>query len=663
VLKSAADGNPLCLLVQQALNLVHDRAPRKAFRATFEVGGSGFMKRRLGSVGAAVVLVAGLLPAAALGAEIRTAALHPGETVTYRQRVPINIVLIGYEQDQINRRALLNQLPGGYEPVVRYPQFYGLEGRDMGLRFNFDYAIHDAANGLENRFFRYLKRIGEPGDLTAYQAAYNDQENNVLDVEGPVLYIDGPSVEGWLAQNLATPANGYTVVFVNWYSRPDFKFHVYTKLDQPDPDTGFNFGDLHSRKMIAWGGSHSRTWFFDLSAGPEFNIDNWNVDDPDLDGDGTEEYRMPPIWEYTQDGYRRPGRLSSDLGLITRFVGINLLFTTSPLYDPLVAAPGPGGDRILDMTMFEDDPGSQGTDWINRAYARMRMAEFQPYYDWRAALRDVDPIDNGAKKALRIFAGVREKDDCWNAFGDPFAELFCWFDENQGQYVPDYGRNDYVIKTFNFNTTEEHLGGQFGLLGFADDNWMDGTQSFVFTFGAEAYRELGYGFTSTVVHEAGHHIGMSHPHDGWDSEFGFDYGPGGDFYFAWAGDESDSVMQYLGVTNRFGEFDQDNMYRYEFAGYLNWANGLLDDILAHPQANQVADNIARADALAGAATRQFRAWRFLGAAGNARAAYVQIARAAAMLGIDTPTSMAVQSARVSGAAVPHEGDPIRLPGN
>ena len=621
------------------------------------------MKRRLGSVVAAFTLVAALAPATVLGVDIRTAALHPGETVTFRQRVPINIVMIGYDQSDISRQALRSQLPGAYEPVVRYPQFYGLSGRDMGLRFNFDYDIDFAGNRLENRFFRYLKNIGTPGDLTDYQAAYNDQENNVLEVTDRVLYIDGPSVEGWLGRNLDTPEKGYTVVFVNWYSRPDFRFHVYTKTDQPDPDTGHNFGERDSRAMIAWGGSHSRMWLYDLSAGPEFNTDNWNVDQPDLDEDGTDEYRMPPIWEYANDGYRSPSQLSSDLGLVTRFVGINLLFTTSPLYDPLVAAPGPGGDRVLHMSMFEDDPASQGTDWINRAFARGRMSEFQPYYDWRATLTDIDPIDDGAKRALRIFTGVKEKDDCWNAFGDPFAELFCYFDANLDQYVPDYGRNDYVLPTFNFNTTEENLGDQFGLLGFADDNWVDGTQTFVFTFGAEAYRELGYGFTSTVVHEAGHHIGMSHPHDGYDSELGLDYGPGGDFYFAWSGDESDSVMSYLGLSNGFGEFDQDNMYRYEFAGYLNWANGLLDDILAHPRANQVRDNVDRADELAAAATRQFRAWRYLSAAANARMAYVQIARAAATLGIETPTSMTAQGARISGVAVPHEGDPIRLPGN
>ena len=30
----------------------------------------------------------------------------------------------------------------------------------------------------------------------------------------------------------------YTIFFVNWYGRDDFKYHVYTKTDEPDPDIG-----------------------------------------------------------------------------------------------------------------------------------------------------------------------------------------------------------------------------------------------------------------------------------------------------------------------------------------------------------------------------------------------------------------------------------------
>jgi hypothetical protein len=620
------------------------------------------MKKRLFSL-LSIVLVLSLFLTSPVAAKANPTTLQPGETVTYEQTVPINIVFIGYKRDTINREALRNQLPRTYEPVVRYPQFYGLPGRDMGLKFNFDYNVTFTENAFADSFFGYLMEIGTPGDPTDFQLMYNDQKKNVLDVTGPVLYIDAPSVEAWLAGNLNLNPNSYTIIFVNWYSRPDFQFHVYTKTDEPDPDTGYNFGEIRaSRKMIAWGGTDSRLWFYDLSAGPEAWTDNWNVDDKDVDGDGEADYRMPPIWEYTHKGYRKPGALSRDLGLVTRFVAINLLFTTSPLYDPLLTAPDVGGDKVVHITMFEDDPKSLGTDWINTDYIQSELASFLPYYNWQVELVDVNPIDEGARRALRIFAGLRNRNDCWTEFGTPFAQLFCYFEANLDKYVPAYDEEDYVLPIFAFNTTERNLGDQFGLLGFADDDWVSGTQTFVFEFDATEYRDLGYGFSTTTVHEAGHHIALSHPHDGYDSELGIDYGPAGDFYFVWSGDESDTVMSYISLSSTFSVFDMDNMYRYEFAGYLNWANSLLDDILAHPDAANVQDNIAQAEAYAALAAESFNNWDYLAAATNARLAYEQIALAAAELGLTTPTDEAFLLVAPTQNA-PHEGDPIRFPDN
>jgi hypothetical protein len=618
------------------------------------------MKRRLFSVFAILVLVIGMVPASVFAAPHADddGGLQAGQAVTFEQKVPVNIVFIGYKQNTINKQAMLDQLPGTYTPIVRYPPFYGLPGRDLGLKFNFDYKVTFTENSFANRFFNYLKQIGQPRDPTVYQLAYNDQVNNVLDVTGPVLYIDAPSVEDWLAKNLKVDhKKGYTVVFINWYGRNDFKFHLYEKTDAPDPDTGYNFGLDEFSKMIAWGGTNSRLWFYDLSAGPEWNTTNWLVDFTDLDGNGFEDYRMPPIWEYTAGGYRDPSALSTDLGLVTRFAGINLLFTTSPLYDPLVTAPDVRGRKVVHINMFEDDPGSLGTDWINKNLIQHELSSFEPYYKWHTNLVDRNPIDNRARRAFRIFAGLLVRDDCWNAFGDTFAELFCFFDNNRNRYLPDYREPDYVTGVHAFNTTAANLGSQFGLLGYADDNWVNGTQSYVFEFGSAEYRSFGYGFSSTTVHEVGHHLGMSHPHDGYDSEYGIDYGPGDEFYYAWIGDESDTVMHYLGLTNGFGRFDQDNMYRYEFAGYLNWANSLLDDILAHPRANRVRNNVARAQNYAEKAIRSFNQWNYLDAATNARLAYDEIAKAADTLNIETPTEELDLLAPFMIA--PHEGDWIR----
>src|SRR5687767_2602436 len=599
------------------------------------------MKKRLFSL-LSIMLVISMFLSSPVSASTSQSALQPGMTVTYEQRVPVNIVFIGYNRDMIDREALRGQLPGTYEPVVRYPQFYGLPSRDMGLKYNFDYNFNFTENSFADRFFGYLQEIGVPGDPTDFQLQYNDQKKNVLDVTGPVLHIDASSVEAWLAENLRINPNSYTVVFVNWYSRPDFQFHVYTKTDEPDPDTGYNFGEIRaSRKMIAWGGTNSRLWFYDLSAGPESWTANWNVDDKDVDGDGEPDYRMPPIWEYTQKGFRKPGALSRDLGLVTRFVGINLLFTSSPLYDPLLTAPDVGGDKVVHITMFEDDPRSLGTDWINTDYIQSELTRFLPYYNWETHLVDVNPIDEQARRAFRIFAGLRNRNDCWNEFGTPFAQLFCFFNLNLDKYVPAYDEADYVLPIFAFNTTERNLGDQVGLLGFADDDWVSGTQTFVFEFDAAEYRDLGYGFSTTTVHEAGHHFAMSHPHDGYDSELGIDYGPSGDFYFVWSGDESDTIMSYISLSNTFSEFDEDNFYRWEFAGYLNWANNLLDDILAHANAGDVQDHVTQAETYAALAVESFNNWDYLAAATNARLAYEQIALAADELGITTPTDDAM----------------------
>jgi hypothetical protein len=596
------------------------------------------MSKRLFSL-LSIVLVIVLLPTSPAAASANPSGLVPGETVTFEQKIPINLVFIGYNRNMIDREALRRQLPRTYDPLVRVPQFYGLPGRDMGLKFNFDYNITFTENRFANNFFDYLAEIGRPDDPTVYQLAYNDQEKNVLDVTGPVLYIDAPSVEAWLADNLSVNPNSYTVVFINWFSRPDFQFHLYEKTDEPDPDTAHNFGEEDFAKMIAWGGTNSRIWFYDLSAGPEWNTTNWVVDTPDLDGDGVEEYRMPPIWEYTRKGYRRPGALGKDLGLVTRFVAINLLFTASPLYDPLVTAPDVGGDKVLHITMFEDDPQNLGTDIIDTAYVQSQLASLAPYYNWQVELADVNPIDNRARRAFRIFAGLQQRDDCWNDFGDPFAELFCFFNANLDDYVPAYDEQDYVIPIFAFNTKDARMGDQLGLLGFADDDWMTGTQSFIFEFDSPLLVSLGYGFSTTTVHEVGHHIGLSHPHDGYDSELGIDYGPGGEFYYVWVGDESDTVMHYLGLSNTFSQFDMDNLYRGEFAGYLNWANSLLDDILAHPDAGTVQANVTQAEAYAMQAIQSFANWDYLAAAMNARLAYEQIALAADALGIAPEETM------------------------
>ncbi len=624
------------------------------------------MKKRLFALLSVVIVLSLFLTGTASATEksaSHSGVLQPGATVTYTQAIPINIVFIGYSAADIDQAALSAWLPATYSPLVRYPQFYGLPGRDMGLQYNFSYRYIYKNAAFSNQFFGYMKKIGVQKNRTFYQSEYNNQVNNIRNVTNPVLQVDAVSVENWLSAKLALPARSYTIVFVNWYSRPDFQFHVYTKMDEPDPDTLYNFGALRSsRKTIAWGGAKSRLWFFDLSAGPDAWTGNYNVDDADLDGDAVPDYRMPPIWEYAAGGYRPLASLSSDLGMVARFVGIDLLFTTSPLYDPLASAPGYGGRKIAHINMMDDDPASIGAAYINTSLILARNKDFEPYYNWSVNMTNVTPIDAGAQNAFRIFNGLSGAADCWNAYFTPFAELFCYFDANRPSYLPSYLPNDYVAGFHAFNTTDANMGWNNGLLGFADDNWVDGTPSYVFQFDTPGYRAMGYGFTSTTIHEGGHHFGMSHPHDGYDSEFGMDFGSSGPLYFGWAGDESNSVMQYISMTTKFSRFDKDNVYRWETAGYLNWSNNLLDDILAHPGYASVSAYVVQAEANAAASLTAFNAWNYPASALYAKKAYWAMARAATILGIPTPDTMQADLGDIN-PNVPHEADPIRFPDN
>jgi hypothetical protein len=119
-------------------------------------------------------------------------------------------------------------------------------------------------------------------------------------------------------------------------------------------------------------------------------------------------------------------------------------------------------------------------------------------------------------------------------------------------------------------------------------------------------------------------------------------------------------MSYLWISDTYSQFDLDNLYRWEFAGYLNWANSLLDDILAHPNAGDVQDNVTQAEAYATLAVESFHNWDYLAAATNARLASEQIAAAAHELGIPIDEDL-LRIAPTLNAR--REGDWIRRPGN
>ena len=439
--------------------------------------------------------------------------LDPGARIDLHQTLPVNIVFLGYEagasDDEVDAAAFEDALPSGYNAISRFPAFYGLN-RPAHVSYDYDYNLVWADEDFEDDFFGYLGSIADPAPLTVMQSDYNDQENkNPAVTVADSQAIDAPSVEQWLAAHAMAGAGvdptEYTVFFVNWWGRADFEFHVYTKTDEPDPDTGYNFGVIRdSRKMIAWGGTasddpqggpaaDSRIWFHDLSAGPESWTDNWNVDDADVDGDDVLDYRMPPIWEYgNTDGYRPFDDLTGDLAKLTQYVALDLLFTTSPLYKPALSAPALPTSIQVDITAWDGDPAVSGASFIDTGYITDKLSALMPEREVSTELSSRALIG----RAFDVYRCFIEGHSCFGSklFRIAFADLFLYFRDKVNQFLE--GDADYEVGVWAFNSPNELDAG--GLLGFADDNWTDGTQSFVFAFDDPLIRELGFGFTDTI---------------------------------------------------------------------------------------------------------------------------------------------------------------------
>ncbi len=594
-----------------------------------------------------VVLVIALLATniAPASAESGFSNLDPGGPPSLSERVPVQFVFVGFTPAQVSESAFKAGLPGRYKPVVRSRGFYGVTEL-LGIDYTFDYSVRYTSASFNNTFFAALGAMAQSESSvdgrtrTAFQDQYNAQLNNTLDVTEN-WFIDAPTVEKWLIDHQPTGVDTTrnTVFFVNWYGRSDFKFHTYTKFGEPDPDTGYDFGrNRQSRKIIAWGGTtpddpqtglgargERRVWFYDPSAGPESWGGSWNVDDADIDGDGLADYRIPAVWEYGH--YRPAAALAGDLGKVARYGAINLLFTPSPLYPPYITPNRQPASINLDLNTYE---GWKGTN-ASVLYQKPAMAVKNE--------SQIHRITYTADRQDLAFNGkARDCYDLWlidqSCYPDrpypAFANLFVYNALHRQDFVD--GGGEYEAMFFNYATGDDRTA---PFLGFADDNWVDGTQSFTFNFISPQIVALGYGLTTTQIHEYGHHFGMSHPHDGYDSQTGIDYEPSGDFFFAWATDEVNSMMSYIDLNWEFSQFDRDNANRFQATAYIKTANAIAADVLkelrneGRQRGDDGVGDLRRADAEIGAAKAAMAAHDYIRTFDHAKRAYEYVRRAAA----------------------------------
>lgn len=596
--------------------------------------------------------LAGALAVAAFGTAGASAGLNPGGLTPFSETVDVNVVFVGtFGGADPSWSAVSAGLPTTGSPKTRFKLFYGLDDEaELGITYNYTYTPFYTDSAWENAFFGNLASLAQPMPRTLFQDQYNAQAG-ALDI-GQNHWVDAGATEKWIIEH---PPAGVdltkpTILFVNWKDRGDFKYHVFTKTNEPDPDTGYNFGVIRSsRKIVAWGGTAPddeensyagpprRLWFYDLSAGPESWGGSFDVTNADIDGDGAADYRLPNIWEYsgTPLAYNHPGfgsaPLTTDLNKVIRYVGLDLLFTSSPLYPPYFTANRLPGQVNLDVNTVEGWNQVDGSEAFITPGLFLQEEKELPSGFESTLTADYEDIkfDGDWNRCYKQFVSDKV---CYNdlhpgyaAFGG-FVNMFLVSARHHEEFLDGTPAYEAGLVNWSIGTPPK----QPGLLGFADDNWLDGTQSGVFSFVYPAAVAAGYGLTTTMIHEYGHHSSMSHPHDGYDPGTGVDFGPGGETFFAWLGDESNSMMSYIDLNWDFSQFDRDNSARHHAAGYAKIANIVADDLVGIPAA---AAKLAEADTALTTAQTAFATHNYTTALQFARQGYEKVVEGAGLAGV------------------------------
>ena len=649
-----------------------------------------------------VLLLTTVVVAPTAGAALPPLAhLRPGQVADIHQHVPVSVVFVGLEPgtgatgidtprllaSQLTENRVVDRTTRYYEREDIYP--FELEPSAIGLTYEYDYRPVFASQAFEDAFFDFMAAIAFgpiPGG-TLYQQAYSAHPQAAQPI--PASYVvDATAAEWWLATfagpMLNVDTTRPTVFFVNWFGRPDFRFHTYAFLGQR-PDVPFPFGVTHDGQMVAWGGSppdapygalgrEARVWFYDVSAGPDFATANWLLDPADFNGDGVTDERIPPVWEYgTTHWYRPFDDLTADLAKLLRFVAVDELIGSSPIYDPALSEPLLSDQLEIDLNLFAGRADRDPSSLIRTANLTQTLVRLDPSRTFTvdtetlpltgrvATVYDCHQSAFTAEPRSCFGNASRVPDDPTTPYHDGvFFDLDLFFGPHHGDYLEGVR---YEIPVAAFDVPEARLA-PASLAGYASLR-APNVQAWSYLWLADRFRAALNTDTGVIGHEVGHHLGLSHVHDTYDPVIDDDLtsSDGGPFWFLFTGTESYSAMSYMPNTDEFGQFDRDHMARWQLAARLDNANRILGDIDRSPRAGKAAGLVVQADARAGEAIAALNAWDLADASVAAAESYRLVLAAAVEANVKVEPFSGVADQTPGAGVIAGATDPrdLRIP--
>jgi len=496
--------------------------------------------------------------------------------------IPVKVVFVGIDPATVD----LNYIKwGGNLPTTTFGEVLQPPpgGSLTGVVYNVSYTFTFASDQFKSNLESYMRSIQEMRSESNPWFYYYTLESNGYVSASNYYYLtsavyDANKVESWIYNNQdqlgGFPSNGWTLMFMNLPELPSYDFknyhdflinqrsappngtaHYYS-VQYQDTDLGYQL--RYRDYMTGWGGVH-RFWFNDLSAGPSF----WTQSEDVPLQIALKDNNFNPYTPYGKTWFTQ---YLSDFIFQATWNFVTPFFEYTPTYSQ---------KYTFDIHVFDNrtDPEKQAVDIHSTVDPEKIKNSFQdllPYSNVQVSLKFED-LSNypGLEEVIR--SNYKYTDSfTFGVTGQPLQygivdarPVYKYLGDNLQSFEPNFHRDgsEYTIPVFAFAFSNDTLFtfsykwiiakpdsqvdallgvalGDMALVSMSQQEFQRGN------YITPPQRNRGEAFTQVIIHESGHMLGLSHPHN---------FGPVGDFIL--------TVMGYYTYDYIFGQSDKDMLRR------------------------------------------------------------------------------------------------------
>jgi hypothetical protein len=478
----------------------------------------------------------------------------------------IKIVFVGFDpntidQDYLNWKG--NLIQSSVNNVLG-------NGNLTGVDYSLTYDFFFTSAAFQQSLTKYLQSI-QVKKLT-YNPWFRTMMTN--------YFYDADKVQSWLVNNNASyggfPSNGDVFVFTNMTTLPSL---TSSQLETDNPtsatphyysehftDLDLNYSIRYRDFSVAWGGD-SRLWFVDMSAGPDF----WTWSTP-------ESVPFIPM-QLALDLYQLNLHTSNGKEWLTQYLAdyiydavLNLAVPVF-VYQPIYSHTYRFVVNVIDNRTDKEKDAVAIKETLHPEIVRSAFVDLMPYSDIVVEAHFINASDDPGLQAAIIQSTVSPPVDLGISPYVDTRPLYRYLQEHLTDFVgtvrKDSTESTVPVFAFAFSSgiyfgytykwyvatsktiEDSFVGislGDMSLIGMTQNDFQKGDSV------SPAQPGKGTGFTQSVIHEAGHSLGLIHPHQ-----------------FSYLEDFVASAMSYWSWVYKFSQFDKDALNRAHADELINSA--------------------------------------------------------------------------------------------